>query len=75
MGGRSLYGARDYTLEVSDDGTTWRTVATVVDADKEGATTSVGTVEARYVRARITKAWDNGTPSNVQMSELEVHAP
>ena len=75
VGGRSLYGARDYTLELSEDGTTWRKVATVVDADKEGATTSIGTVNARYIRARITKAWDNGTPSNVQMSELEVHAP
>ncbi|WP_262848070.1 glycosyl hydrolase [Mumia quercus] len=75
VGGRSLYGARDYTLEVSDDGVAWRTVATVVEAPKEGATTAVGAVETRFVRARITKAWDNGTPSNVQMSEFKVHAP
>ncbi|WP_370617621.1 glycosyl hydrolase [Mumia qirimensis] len=75
VGGRSLYGSRDYTLEVSDDGSTWRTVATVVDAAKEGSTIELDAVKARYVRARVTRAWDNGTDANVQMSELEVHAP
>ena len=74
VGGRSLYGARDYRIEVSDDGEVWRTVATVTDAAKEGRTTSFGPTTARYVRATITRAWDNGVDANVQMSEFQVHA-
>ena len=74
VGGRSNYGARDYLIEVSDDGTAWRTVATVVDAPKAGRTTSFGPVAARYVRATITRAWDNGTDANVQMDEFQVYA-
>jgi hypothetical protein len=73
VGGRSNYGARDYEIQVSDDGTTWRTVATVTEAPKAGLTTGFTPVRARFVRARITRAWDNGTDANVQMDELEVY--
>jgi hypothetical protein len=76
VGERSKYGARDYQIQVSQDGRTWQTVATVTDAPSTvGTTTRFPATTARYVRAHITRAWDNGTDANVQMSELEVHAP
>jgi hypothetical protein len=74
VGGRSNYGARDYRIEASVDGKTWRSVATVTEAPKAGRTTSFETVRARYVRATITRAWDNGTYANVQMNEFQVFA-
>ena len=74
VGGRSNYGARDYEIQVSDDGRHWRTIATVADAPKAGLTTTVEPVRTRYLRASITRAWDNGTDANVQMDEFEVYA-
>jgi hypothetical protein len=76
VGERSKYGARDYQIQVSQDGRTWQTVATVTDAPVTvGTTTRFPATTARYVRTHITRAWDNGTDANVQMDELEVHAP
>ena len=76
VGERSKYGARDYEVQVSRDGRTWETVATVTDAPATaGTTTSFPATAARYVRAHVTRAWDNGTDANLQMGEFEVHAP
>ncbi|MEO3828960.1 glycosyl hydrolase [Actinomadura sp. B10D3] len=71
VGGRSNYGPRDYGIQVSSDGRTWRTVATATDTLKEGGTTTFPKVSARYVRLDITRSWD-GIRANVQMSGFSV---
>ncbi|TDD87811.1 hypothetical protein E1293_07315 [Actinomadura darangshiensis] len=71
VGGRSSYGPRDYGVQVSSDGRTWRTVATATDTPKEGGTTAFARVSARYVRLDITRSWD-GIGANVQMSGFSV---
>ncbi|SPT57177.1 glycosyl hydrolase [Actinomadura madurae] len=71
VGGRSNYGPRDYGIQVSSDGRTWRTVATATDTPKEGGTTAFPKVSARYVRLDITRSWD-GIRANVQMSGFGV---
>ncbi|MEU8122318.1 glycosyl hydrolase [Spirillospora sp. NPDC049024] len=71
VGGRSNYGPRDYGVQVSSDGRTWRTVATAADTPKAGGTTAFPKVSARYVRLDITRSWD-GIGANVQMSGFSV---
>ncbi|CNE72557.1 F5/8 type C domain [Mycobacterium tuberculosis] len=71
VGGRSNYGARDYAVQVSSDGRTWRTVATAADTPKAGGTTTFAKVSARYVRIAVTRSWD-GIHANVQMSGFSV---
>ncbi|GAA4615160.1 hypothetical protein GCM10023195_66620 [Actinoallomurus liliacearum] len=71
VGGRSNYGPRDYDVQVSSDGRTWRTVASATDTPKAGGTTTFASANARYLRLNITKSWDSVT-ANVQMSELTV---
>ncbi|WP_162606500.1 glycosyl hydrolase [Jiangella asiatica] len=70
--GATHLGPRDYTIDVSDDGVSWRTVA-VPDHPAAGGTTSFAPVTARYLRLRITDTWDPIRPArNVQISELTV---
>ncbi|GAA1798334.1 glycosyl hydrolase [Actinomadura chokoriensis] len=71
VGGRSNYGARDYAVQVSSDGRTWRTVATATDTPKAGGTTTFAKVSARHVRIAVTRSWD-GIVANVQMSGFSV---
>lgn len=72
--GESDLGPREYTVDVSDDGVSWRTVA-VADHAAAGGTTSFDAVTARYLRLRITDTWDPIRPArNVQISELAVNA-
>ncbi|SNS45990.1 F5/8 type C domain-containing protein [Actinomadura meyerae] len=71
VGGRSNYGARDYAVQVSSDGRTWRTVATATDTPKEGGTTTFPEVTARHVRIAVSRSWD-GIGANVQMSGFSV---
>ena len=73
--GRSTYGPRSYQIQTSADGRAWTTAATVADAPRAGTTTTVPTIDARYVRLRITDSWDPlRPPRNVQMPALEVRA-
>lgn len=73
MVGRSNYGPRTYDVQVSDDGRTWRTVASEVDAPKAGKVSTFAPVTARFVRLRITDGYYSSLPAvNVQMTELEV---
>lgn len=71
VGGRSSYGARDYAVQVSEDGRTWRTVATATDTPKAGGTTTFDKVSARYVRIEVSRSWDS-INANVQMSGFSV---
>lgn len=70
--GESNLGPRDYAIDVSNDGESWRTVA-VADHPAAGGSTSFAPASARYLRLRITDTWDPIRPArNVQISELVV---
>lgn len=71
--GRPGFGPRDYAVQTSLDGETWRTVAEVTDAPPEGRASAFDTVRARYVRMLVTRTWQ-GTNRNVQLPEFEVTA-
>jgi hypothetical protein len=70
------YGPKAYQIQVSDDGRTWRTVATVPDAANGPVTTAFPAVTARFLQLSITDSWDRiRPPRNVQTAELEVRRP
>jgi hypothetical protein len=72
---RVNFGPRAYTIEVSADGEAWNEVAAVPAAPNAQVTSGFETTEARYVRLRITDAYDSvQPPRNVQVAELEVRA-
>ncbi len=73
VGGRSNYGARDYDVQVSDDGEHWRTVAGTTEAPKAGSTTTFPPTRTRYLRISVTRSWD-AVGANVQISEFAVAA-
>lgn len=66
---RINYGPRTYTIDVSDDGETWTTIAKVASAPNAQTTTSFDQVSTRHVRIRITEGWDART---AQVRELVV---
>lgn len=73
--GRSSYGPRDYQVQTSLDGTSWTTVATVVDAPKTGQVTQFPSATGRYVRLHITRGWYTSDPgNNTQLAELSVYS-
>jgi hypothetical protein len=71
---RSGYGPKTYTIEVSDDGTTWRQVASVASAASSGPTTTTfAPTVGRWARISITVGWDRGGAArNVQLAELDL---
>ena len=70
---RTNYGPRAYTIEVSDDGASWREVASVPAAANGAVTTSFAPTTVRALRLRITDSHDaQRPPRNVQVAELEV---
>jgi hypothetical protein len=71
---RSGYGPKTYTIDVSDDGTTWRQVASVPSAASSGPTTTTfAPTVARWARIRITVGWDRGGAArNVQVAEVDL---
>jgi F5/8 type C domain len=72
---RVHFGPRAYTIEASSDGESWTEVAAVPAAPNASVSTGFETVAARYVRLRITNAYDSvQPPRNVQVAELEVRA-
>jgi hypothetical protein len=73
---RVNYGPKAYTIEVSEDGATWREVGAVPAAANATVKTTFTPVTARAVRLRITDGYDRiRPPRNVQVSSLEVRAP
>jgi hypothetical protein len=71
---RGGYGPKTYTIDVSDDGTTWRQVGSVPSAASSGPTTTTfAPTTARWARIRITVGWDRGGAArNVQVAELDL---
>ena len=71
----------DFEVQVSDDGTTWDTVATYAGQTSDGSTGRGYDVggRGRYVRILVTRlgrsAPDESTLFRVQLAELEVFAP
>jgi hypothetical protein len=73
---RVNYGPRSYTIETSDDGLTWSSVAEVPSAPNATVRTTFPPVTARLLRLRITDGYDRiRPPRNVQVIALEVRAP
>lgn len=72
---RTNYGPKAYTIEVSQNGETWREVAAVPSAPNGITVTTFSPTEARYLRLKITDSHDPvRPPRNVQVAELEVRA-
>lgn len=88
MNGKRAYNPSHYTVDTSDDGTTWTTRATAEPPNtwpitQDPATDPITTylsspVSAKWVRIYITEAyyWKDDhfeAPSNTQFAELEIH--
>jgi hypothetical protein len=72
---RVNYGPKAYTIEVSDDASTWVQVGSVPSASNATITTAITPVKARYLRLVMTASWDKiQPPRNVQISSLIVKA-
>lgn len=72
---RVNYGPRSYTIEISEDGVTWLSVAEVPAAPNATVRTTFPPVTARLLRLRITDGYDRiRPPRNVQVIALEVRA-
>ncbi len=70
---RTNYGPRAYTIEVSDDGQTWRQAGAVPSAPNAQHSTDLDSVPTRMVRLRITDGYDaQRPPRNVQVAEIQL---
>jgi len=63
--------ARNYTIQVSLDNTTWTTVYTVTGENGGIDTITFSTVSARYIKMDST-AWSNNT-ERVYLQEIEIY--
>jgi hypothetical protein len=73
-GGESAsWNTRDFTLQVSTNGTTWTTVATVTGNTANVTNHPITPVSARYVRLNIT-APTSTTDNAARVYEVEVYA-
>ena len=73
-GGESAsWNTRDFTLQVSSNGTTWTTVATVTGNTASVTNHPIATTTARYVRLNIT-APTQTTDNAARIYEVEVYA-
>jgi hypothetical protein len=74
---RPGYGPTAYTIEISDDGTSWLTVASEPTVANETHTTTFeDALAGRYLRLDITGSWDwQQPPRNVQVASLRVQPP
>ena len=73
-GGESTtWNTRDFTLQVSSNGTTWSTVVTVTANTASVTTHPIATTNARYVRLNITVPTQT-TNNAARIYEVEVYA-
>jgi hypothetical protein len=73
---RPSHGPSACGIEVSDDGQTWREVASVPSAPNAAVNTVLEGVTARYLRLLITGSPDRiQPPRNVQIAALEIRSP
>ena len=73
-GERPEYNTRDFTIEVSNNATTWTTVATVT-ANTANVTTLPVKATTRYVRLHISRSSNLTPPGAARIYELEVLGP
>jgi len=73
-GGESTsWNTRDFTLQVSSNGTSWTTVVTVTGNTASVTTHPIATTTARYVRLNITAPTSTGDTA-ARIYEVEVYA-
>ncbi|HEX6683033.1 MAG TPA: GH92 family glycosyl hydrolase [Candidatus Limnocylindrales bacterium] len=72
-GENTAWNTRDFTLQVSSDGTNFTTVATVIGNTASVTNHPITTVNARYVRLNIT-APTSTTDNAARVYEVEVYA-
>jgi hypothetical protein len=68
----SLWNTRDYNVQVSTDGTNWSTVLTVTGNTLDVTSSSIGPVQARYVKLNVT-AGERAGNDVARIYELEVY--
>jgi hypothetical protein len=73
-GERPAYNTRDFTIETSNNATTWTTVATVT-ANTANVTTLPVNVSTRYVRLHISTSSNLTPPGAARVYELEILGP
>jgi hypothetical protein len=61
-------GPKDFAIEVSTDGTTWRTVYTAINNGENDVIYAFPATSARYVRLNIASGWNN----TAQIREVRV---
>lgn len=72
-GGESTtYNTRDFNIQVSTNGTSWTTVATVTGNTANVTTHNITATTARYVRLNVT-AGTQGTSTTARIYEVEVY--
>ncbi|GLW07076.1 hypothetical protein Misp01_22060 [Microtetraspora sp. NBRC 13810] len=72
-GEKASWNTRDFDLQVSTNGTTWNTVASVRGNTADVTTHTVDAVQARYVRVNVLRP-TNDTDNAARIFELEVYA-
>ncbi len=68
------WNTRDFTIDVSQDGTTWTPVTTVTGNTSSVTTHTIAAVQARYVRLNIVTPTSTGDAA-ARIYEVEVRAP
>jgi hypothetical protein len=69
----AAYNTRAYTIQVSTDGKTWKTVVTVKGNTDAVTTNTIAVTTARYIRLNVTTPAQNRS-SAARIYELEVYA-
>jgi hypothetical protein len=72
-GENTAWNTRDFTIQVSSDGTNFTTVATVTGNTASVTNHSIATTNARYVRVNVT-APTSTTDTAARLYEVEVYA-
>jgi hypothetical protein len=74
-GENAAENTRDFQIQVSTNGTTWTTVATITGNQFNATSHLVATTTARFVRLNITTGARGGQSNTARIYELEVYGP
>jgi len=72
-GENTAWNTRDFTIQISSDGTNFTTVATVTGNTASVTNHAITTTNARYVRVNVT-APTSTTDNAARIYEIEVYA-
>ncbi|KAB1161971.1 DUF1080 domain-containing protein [Micromonospora sp. AMSO12t] len=73
-GENTAWNTRDFTIQISTNGTSWTTTTTVTANTANTTTHDISPTQARYVRLNVTKA--TSTSDNAaRVYEFEAHGP